>query len=293
MLTDPSKDEYKTLSSEDPSFPVSLRDIPDVPERLFVRGALPSPSAPAIAIVGTRKASAQGIALARTFTRCFAKNGIAVVSGLALGIDAAAHSGALEENGYTLAVLGNGIDRIYPAEHTTLAHTIIAKGGGIVSEYAPGAISHKYQFLERNRIISAFSDAVVVIEAPTRSGSLATARFAAEQGKDVFVVPGSVTHPNYKGSHALIRDGAILATSAEEIMADLSIEVRGSRQDVSEARIEGPAVAIRDTLRAAGGSISLDIIITRTGLPAHIVSQALTLLLLENIVQEGPNGYSI
>lgn len=175
-------------------------------------------------MVGTRKASPQGLKLARTIARTLSGAGVSIISGLALGIDGAAHEGALEGGAPTYAVLGNGIGSIYPPAHENLAKRILEQGGGLISEYPKNTPAFPAHFLERNRIISGLSRAIVVIEAPARSGALSTARHAAEQGREVFVLPGGASDRAYLGSHFLIREGARLVRDATDILADLGLE---------------------------------------------------------------------
>ena len=213
---------HKTLEFGDPGYPKLLAEIPDAPPRIYVRGNLKL-DRPLIAIVGTRQATPSGVQIAKQFAATLAKHGFGIISGLALGIDTAAHKGALSVSGNTIAILGNAIDDIYPPENKGLAETIIASGGAIISEYAPEKPIQKDHFIARNRIISALSIAVLVIEAPIHSGALVTARTGGEQGKDIFVVPGPIDDPNFEGSHKLIRDGAVLVSSVEEILEDLHL----------------------------------------------------------------------
>ncbi|MDZ4231369.1 MAG: DNA-processing protein DprA [Patescibacteria group bacterium] len=212
---------HKTLNLKDEGYPRLLAEIPGPPERIHIKGKLPV-GFPTVAIVGTRKATMEGKRLAGEFAAGLSKAGCVIVSGLALGIDSAAHEGALASGALTVAVLGNSIDSIYPEENQSLANRIVRQGA-VISEYGPGASIQKSNFLERNRIISGLSLAVLVIEAPEHSGALATARHAGEQGRDIFVVPGNVGHPNYVGSHQLIRDGAILVRSVEDVLEDLRL----------------------------------------------------------------------
>lgn len=213
---------HKTLRLEEAEYPPLLREIPNPPQTLYLSGSLESEH-PLIAIVGTRKATDKGKGTAFRFAEELVSRGFGVVSGLALGIDTAAHEGALGKRGYTVAVLGSAIDDIYPPENESLAKRILDTGGVIISEYSPGTPIQKHQFIERNRIISALSLAIIVIEAPIHSGALVTARTGAEQGKDVFVVPGPIGDPNFEGSHKLIRDGAILVGSIEDVLEDLHL----------------------------------------------------------------------
>ena len=207
----------------DAEFPTLLKEIPWPPLAIYLRGA-PLVDMPRIAIVGTRKAGTYGKSMARKFAEVFAEHSLCVVSGLALGIDAEAHEGALKAKGRTIGVIGCGIDRIYPKEHERLAEQILASKGTILSEYPPGSPALPHRFIERNRIISGLSKATVVVEAPEDSGALATARFAVEQNRDVFVVPGPIDNSHFLGSHQLIKDGASLAISGEDVIHTMGFD---------------------------------------------------------------------
>ena len=213
---------HKIIEFGESGYPRLLNEIADARSRIYVRGEI-KPNQTLIAIVGTRQATLEGIKIAEEFAQGLTKAGLGIVSGLALGIDTAAHKGALRGGGITVAILGNAIDDIYPPENKELAERIIEGGGAIVSEYGPGEAIEKSNFIARNRIISALSVAVLVVEAPIHSGALVTARTGAEQGKDVFVVPGSIGNRNFDGSHKLIRDGAILVASVEDILEDIHL----------------------------------------------------------------------
>ena len=213
----------QTIRLGSPSFPPLLAQIPDPPDQLWVRGDLSIWLKPAIAVVGARAASRNGLAMAAAIAGDLARAGVVVVSGLARGIDSAAHAGALAAGGLTVAVLGTGIDVVYPAEHRELSERI-AQSGLLVTEFSPGAPPEVFHFPRRNRIISGLSRAVVVIEAAERSGSLITARLAADQGRDVMVVPGPVLGGRNRGAHALIRDGAKLVESAVDILQELGLD---------------------------------------------------------------------
>lgn len=210
-----------TIPRSGSSYPKLLASIPAPPEALYIQGNPDSLQGPCIALVGTRKASPRGRDLASRVAGACTKKGICVVSGLALGIDGAAHEGALEAGGRTVAVLGHGLDTLFPREHEELAQRILGQDGALISEYPPGTPVKPERFLERNRIISGLSVATVIIEAPLRSGTINTARHAAEQGRDVFVFPGAHDDPRYRGSHRLLRTGARLVSSPEEIFEDL------------------------------------------------------------------------
>jgi DNA processing protein len=213
----------------DPRFPAPLLVIPDPPPALWYRGTLDALAAPAVAIVGSRAASAVALETAAQLAEDLAVRGIAVVSGLARGVDSAAHRGALRA-GRTIAVLGSAIDRMYPREHEGLSREI-ARNGLVLTEYPPGTPPLPFQFPRRNRVISGLSRAVVVIEASEKSGSLITAACALEQGRDVMAVPGNVLSGRNRGAHALIRDGAKIVESADDIVEELGwagAQVRGA-----------------------------------------------------------------
>ncbi|MBA3066689.1 DNA-processing protein DprA [bacterium] len=206
---------------EDEEYPSLLKEINSPPLFLRVRGKIPQPSERMIAVVGTRRASPYGKRVCEYFSGIFCEMGFAVVSGLARGIDTIAHETALKKLGKTVAVIGSGIDVVYPPENARLAESI-AENGALVSEYPMGTPPAKMNFPWRNRIISGMSCAVFVAEAPKRSGTLITASYAAEQGRDVWAVPGCIFDDNYKGCHALIKDGAKLVESVEDITGELS-----------------------------------------------------------------------
>ena len=209
------------LPADDPRFPPYLRAIVDCPEELWYCGCLDALDAPAVAIVGSRAASAVALEMATRLAADLSRQGVVIVSGLARGVDSAAHRGALEE-GRTIAVLGSACDVIYPAEHARLAGQITERGL-VLSEYSPGTPPHRGRFPMRNRIISGLSRAVVVIEAHEKSGSLITARYALQQGRDVMAVPGNPLTGRNRGGHALIRDGAKIVEAADDILEELAL----------------------------------------------------------------------
>ena len=214
---------YVCISLGDAAFPERLIHIPTPPERLWIRGraaCLPDFPTPSIAVVGCRAASRDGLENARAVAAGLARAGVVVVSGLARGIDAAAHRAALAAGGCTIAVLGSGLDRLYPPEHDDLADEIAATGA-VISEYPPATRPQAFLFPRRNRLISGLADAVVVVEAPEKSGALITASSALDQGKDVMVLPGRVPGGPNRGGHLLIRDGAKLVETAVDILLDM------------------------------------------------------------------------
>ncbi len=283
-----------SVNPADENYPELLREIADPPFPLYFMGALPSANDVNIAIVGTRKASHEGLLIAKQIGNELAKVGVVVVSGLALGIDGAAHEGAVLAGGRTVAVLATGLDSIYPRTHENLAHSILEKNGGIISEYPVGTPALPYQFLERNRIVSGLCVATVVIEAPIQSGALVTAKFALEEGRELFVVPGPANHPNYKGSHMLLRNGARLATNAGEILEDLEDAIANyqltlplpKKKEFKIDEKEGVDSLIVNVLKNTSESLTVDNLTENTKLELHIVNQRLTFLILRGVVEE-------
>ncbi len=205
------------MASGEDGFPGALEEIPDAPLALSLRGAGNCLLKPAVAIVGARRASRLGLETARVMARTLAGEGLAVVSGLALGIDAAAHEGALESGGVTVAVLGSGLGRVQPVTNSGLARELLRAGGLLMSEYPLMSAATPYRFPERNRLISGMAGVVVVVEAGERSGSLITARCALEQGREVLAVPGPISRPTSRGVHRLIKEGAGVADSVQDV----------------------------------------------------------------------------
>lgn len=227
--------------------------------------------------------------LAERFSATFARAGCAVVSGLAFGIDAAAHKGSLRAGGLTIAVLAHGLERICPASHAPLGKRIL-EDGGLVSEHPADTPLLPYNFITRNRIISGLSDAVLVIEAPMRSGSLATARFAVEQNRGVYVTPGPAIHRNYEGSHALIREGAMLVTRPEEILEDLGVDHRDATDQSDKASYTEDEGTVLQALREAGCTLDMDEIASKSGIPIEVAHRAITMLVVGDAVKEHPGG---
>lgn len=214
------------LSSKE--FPEKLRPIPDAPKRLYVVGAPLNEllEAPAVAIVGSRKVSAYGQAVTNQLATALAKAGVVVISGLAYGVDGVAQKAALQAGGRVIAVLAHGLDHIYPAAHRHLAEQIVRQGGAVMSEYAAGSGVYKSNFIARNRIVSGLSDAVLITEAAVKSGTLHTADFALQQGREVLAVPGNITSPTSAGTNNLIKAGATPVTDVVDVLRALGIEIR-------------------------------------------------------------------
>src|SRR5712672_2367347 len=212
--------EHKVLTLADTDYPKQLLEIADPPALLYVAGNAMLLSSPALAVVGSRNATPQGLKNAQSFARTFSEAGLVIVSGLAIGVDSAAHSGGLEGRGSTIAVLGTGIDIVYPRRNESLAQEISLRGA-LVSEFPLGTPPNPGNFPRRNRLISGLARGCLVVEATLDSGSLITARLAAEQGREVFAIPGSIHSPLSKGCHALIKSGAKLVESADDVLAEL------------------------------------------------------------------------
>jgi DNA processing protein len=290
-------DANHLVSQADPAYPGLLAGIPDAPLALFVHGDPAVLSLPQLAVVGSRNPSAGGVRTARDFARHLAGCGLAITSGLAVGVDAAAHEGALAAGGVTIAVTGTGLDRVYPARHHELAHRI-AERGALVSEFPPGTPALPGNFPRRNRVISGLSVGTLVVEAALKSGSLITARLAAEQGREVFAIPGSIHNPLARGCHALIRQGAKLVETADDIAEELA-SLFGGLSVAEDAPAPLPPdqpsgiddPEYRRLLDAMGHDpVTVDALVERTGFAAAAVSSMLLLLELQGHVSSVPGG---
>ncbi len=233
----------------DPRYPALLARAPDAPVALFVEGSIERLALPTIAIVGSRGATKQGSDFAAALASAFSAAGLTVVSGLAIGIDTSAHLGALVGPGSTAAVLATGLDRMYPKQNLALSERIIAEGGTLLSEMPLGTAPLPALFPQRNRIISGLSLGVVVVEASVQSGSLVTARFAGEQGREVFAVPGSIHNPMARGCHQLIRQGAKLVESAADVLSELAPMIQGDLTALNALLSADGAIATKSTPR--------------------------------------------
>ncbi len=273
-------------------FPPLLREMPWPPFGIYVKGSGFEDGEIRIAMVGTRRATPTGKKFAGALATALARRGITIVSGLAFGIDTACHAATVAIRARTIAVLGNGLDRTYPREHEKLATQIIEAGGALVSEYPPESPSLPRRFLERNRIVSGLSKGIVVIEAPRKSGALATARFAIEQNREVFVVPGPAQHPNYEGSHELLKSGATLITDAEDIIAALGLKTK-SKDEPKGSGLDEPFATIFNTLHAAGAPLRPQAIAERCGLPVAEVNRALGVLAVERLIKDESGKFTL
>ncbi|MGQ0650850.1 MAG: DNA-processing protein DprA [Betaproteobacteria bacterium] len=271
----------------DDTYPRALLEIADPPALLYVRGRVELLRWPALAIVGSRNATAQGEANATAFATALSDAGLTIVSGLALGIDAAAHRGGLAGASSTIAVLGTGIDVVYPRANAELAARI-ARAGLLVSEFALGTPAAQHHFPRRNRLISGLARGCLVVEAAIASGSLITARSAADQGREVFAVPGSIHSPLAKGCHALIKSGAKLAESADDVLGELS----GVHPSTRSAPAATRAREERGLLAHMGHDpVDIDLLCQRAGLSAEQVSAELLRLELDGRVSALPGGF--
>jgi DNA processing protein len=291
----------RVLTLADPDYPSALFDIPDPPLILYVKGRIELLSRSAIAVVGSRNATVQGMTNAERFADALSAAGLTIISGMALGIDTAAHSGGLhaaEANtaaGSTIAVIGTGADIVYPARNRSLAHRI-AEHGCIVSEYGLGTPAIAANFPRRNRIISGLARGVLVVEAALQSGSLITARMAAEQGRDVFAIPGSIHSPLSKGCHQLIKQGAKLVEAAQDILEELKYASNAVRAQAAVETAEGETAAAgdvpQDALLSAMGfdAVSLDALAARCEEDVSTLHARLLALELEGAIEMLPGG---
>ena len=277
------------LSLDDPRFSPELLQMADPPLLLYVLGRIDTLQHPLrLAIVGSRNPTPQGEQNARQFAQALGEAGVCVVSGLALGVDGAAHEGALAGGAPTLAVVGTGLDRVYPKRHLALAHRI-AEQGALISEYPLGTPPLPGNFPRRNRLIAGLSQGTLVVEAALQSGSLITARLAAEQGREVFAIPGSIHAPQSRGCHALIRQGAKLVESAQDILEDLRITPPEAR--ATPTPIDDPLADPEGLLRAMGfDPVSLDALQARTGLGTATLQARLLELELDGHLGRLPGG---
>jgi DNA processing protein len=279
-------DANHVITFADSTYPQKLLEIADPPPLLYVKGRLDLLNRPGFAIVGSRNATAQGMGNAEAFAGTLSNAGLTIVSGLALGIDAAAHRGGLSGPASTLAVVGTGLDVVYPARNRELAHLIAAQGA-LVSEFALGTPAVASNFPRRNRLICGLSRGVLVVEAAVSSGSLITARLAADQGREVFAIPGSIHSPLSKGCHALIKQGAKLVESAQDVLEELggSLAAPARTPGADEGADGHPLLA-----HIGFDPVAADALHQRSGLDAASVNSALTALELAGHIESLPGG---
>jgi len=282
-LEDPAN---QVVTFADAAYPRLLLEITDPPPLLYVKGNAALLDRASLAVVGSRNATQQGRINAQSFSRELSEGGFTIVSGLALGIDAAAHTGGLEAASSSIAVVGTGLDIVYPARNRDLAHRL-ADNGVLISEFALGTPALAANFPRRNRLISGLSRGCLVVEAALKSGSLITARYALEQGREVFAIPGSIHSPVSKGCHLLIKQGAKLAESSHDILEELGVAI-GER----DAAGKSPGGARENAVLAALGfdPLDLDAVCERSGLTPDSASAMLLTLELEGVVSRLPGG---
>ncbi len=273
----------RVLTWEDEEYPPRLKEIDQPPPVLYVRGELTREDFWAVAVVGTRRATAYGRQVAEEIGAYLAQHGVTVISGLARGVDAVAHQAALRAGGRTLAVLGNGVDRVYPPEHRALAEQIVQRGA-LLSDYPPGTPPDAANFPPRNRIISGLAMAVLVVEAGEGSGALITAQFAADQGREVFAVPGSILAPQSKGTNRLIQQGARPLLSAQDLLDVLNLTCLHEQR---RARVALPADEVERQIMEVLGCepLHVDEIHRKTGWPVERVSATLVMMELKGLVR--------
>lgn len=297
------------VDTQSDDYPSLLREVKRAPVILYVWGDPTLLNLPQIAIVGSRKPTASGRQNATTFAHNLASAGFVVTSGLALGVDVAAHQGALEAKGRTLAVLGTGIDQIYPARHVHIAERIAAQGGAVVSEFPLGTGALPANFPQRNRIISGLSCGVLVVEAAIKSGSLITARYALQQNREVFAIPGSLQNALSRGCHALIKEGAKLVESADDIVDELHSLLAFKRSELSATPIQAsldlestpqatlhapPQVTPNEAAILACfeyDAVAFDAIAEHTQLPIGDIMASLLTLELKGLIANAGHGY--
>jgi DNA processing protein len=273
------------ITLADTAYPRALLEIPDPPPLIYVKGRLDLLNRPGFAIVGSRNATAQGLANAEAFATALSNAGLTIVSGLALGVDAAAHRGGLDGSSSTIAVVGTGLDTVYPARNRDLAHRIAADGT-LISEFPLGTPGLAANFPRRNRLICGLSKGCLVVEAAISSGSLITARLATDQGREVFAIPGSIHSPLAKGCHALIKQGAKLVESAQDVLEELGLQTTGRLVAVSE-----DLAVIHPLLTHLGfDPVDIDTLQHRSGLSIDALNSALTDLELAGLVENLPGG---
>ncbi|MFA0809661.1 DNA-processing protein DprA [Microbulbifer epialgicus] len=281
------------LYCSDTDYPALLKEISRPPPILYLRGRRESLSLPQVAIVGARRATVAGLDNARSFAAELARAGFAITSGLALGVDAAAHQGALQEEGATIAVLGSGVDRLYPRRNQALAGQIVDRGGAIISELPLGSGAEAKNFPRRNRIISGLSMGVLLVEAALRSGSLITARLALEQNREVFAIPGSIHNPMAKGCHHLIREGATLVETSGDVALQLGGLLAEPTADITEQEV--PLNQHQQFLlnMLAGGPRNIEQLARDTGESSGELIALLMQMELEGLLEQLPGGYQL
>lgn len=284
-----AKDNH-AITFDDPHYPFLLKEIFDPPPLLFVRGKPELLSYRQLAMVGSRNPSTVGVDTAFEFAKTLCQCGFVITSGLALGIDAASHRGALSGHGFTIAVAGTGLDRVYPAKHKELALEIVSTGA-LISEFPPGTVAKANHFPRRNRIISGLSQGLLVVEAARDSGSLITARMALEQNREVFAIPGSIHNPLARGCNALIRQGAKLVETVQDILEELS-QYNHKDEKILIPEVQSTLDLEQQTLLnlIMFGSTSVDSLVENTGQSVEIISSMLLIFELQGYIEATAGG---
>jgi len=283
--------KINSISPDESIFLQIISGIANVPERVYYIGNLPLQRSPVVAIVGTRKPTSYGKEVTFKLAYDLAKKGITVVSGLALGVDAIAHKATLEAGGLTIAVLANGVDHVYPATNTRLAGDIIKSGGAIISEYPPGTPARDFQFLARNRIVSGIADAVIVTEAASRSGTLATVAHALDQNKEVFAVPGNITSPMSVGPNRLIQQGAHPVLEASDVLRIIAPHLLEQQTTLNLGSNPAEITVINLLQQGIRGGDQLQ---QQSGLTVSEFSQTLTMLEIGGLIRGlGGNQWTV
>lgn len=276
------------ITKEDYLFPIKMSRYDSSPQKLYYIGNINNNSKLKIAIIGTRKALQENIAITKEISSKLASNNITIISGLAIGIDSAAHKGALSVNGKTWAVMGHGLDIIYPQSNTRLAEKIIQSGGAIISEYKKGVPPYSFNFLNRNKIICAISDAIVLIQAPLKSGAISTATFALKLNIPVFVIPGPAKSYDFEGSNQIIRNGGKLITGWKDLFNDLKIKYKKINKN---NEVDNISQKILKIIGKEGGSANIDNIIKNTTLNPHQTLSKLTEMEIDGTIEKIGDKY--
>ncbi len=288
-----SSEAHTVLTPDSPLYPKALKELPDSPVVLYIVGNKRLISEPQLGVVGSRRPTPNGRRVAQEFSEHLSRSGLVITSGMALGIDAAAHQGALGCYGGTVAVLGTGVDQIYPARHKDL-YQLISSHGALVSEFPLGTKPFAGNFPRRNRILSGLSLGVMVVEAALESGSLISARLAAEQGREVFAIPGSVLNPLSRGCHKLIREGAVLVESPDDVLIELAPQLHGVMNAFSpstSSRKETDPLRLKVIEVMGFDVVSADQISALSGVPYAELSVVLTEMELDGVIESTPGGF--
>lgn len=304
IINNSNRCDSEIITFDDPQYPRALKQIYDPPLVIFLQGNKQLLNQSQLAIVGSRSASVNGRETAFNLAQQLVENSLVITSGLALGIDACAHRGALTANASTIAVVASGLDKVYPARHRTLAQQIISQKGAIISEFLPGTLPKAGHFPKRNRIISGLSLGVLVVEAELKSGSLITARCALEQNREVFSIPSTINNPQAKGCHWLIKQGAKLVEEVADIVGELTFldrntldinKHKNSQDTVNKAIVQKKAnkdLCVDELLASVGFEVTpVDKVVFRSKLPVEEVLTRLTILELSGLVAAVPGGY--